>query len=399
MATIATIDADDVIASSRTDINTNFANLNSDKIETSYLDTDTTLSANSDTKIATQKAVKAYADSVSSPVGKSWNEYAVDAVGTDSYAITISGVSAYVAGQTFKFKAGTANTGACSLNVNGIGPITIKKNVSSDLSTGDILQNQVIVVVYDGTYMQLVSSSPTDLTSLTTAKQYTVGALDNALVKTYFNMQLPFILWVGSTSGALTTDFPMWVRGSTDVYITTGGASADFINTGSDYLVLTETITISSGTKITYNNTNKIILDWWALLPATGTGDISMGFSDNSTDGFIQVYNFNDGTNKANRILFTQRGSTGVLYATIGKKSVGVTNTDISTGIDLSKWHNYRIEADLGTDAKFYIDGVLKATLSGANFPTAVDIGTGFGRSDTSLFTVLAPTLSVEMNP
>ncbi len=63
MATITTIQGSDVIATSRTDINTNFSNLNADKIETSYLDTDTSLAANSDTKIATQKAVKAYVDS------------------------------------------------------------------------------------------------------------------------------------------------------------------------------------------------------------------------------------------------------------------------------------------------------------------------------------------------
>lgn len=55
MATITEILGDDLISDSRTDINTNFTNLNSDKIETSYLDTDTALTANSDTKIATQK--------------------------------------------------------------------------------------------------------------------------------------------------------------------------------------------------------------------------------------------------------------------------------------------------------------------------------------------------------
>ncbi len=62
MATITTINATDLITNSRTDINTNFANLNTDKIETSVLDTDTTLAANSDAKVATQKAVKAYVD-------------------------------------------------------------------------------------------------------------------------------------------------------------------------------------------------------------------------------------------------------------------------------------------------------------------------------------------------
>lgn len=64
MATIQTINATDQITTSRADINTNFANLNSDKIETSALDTDTALTANSDAKIPTQKAVKAYVDGV-----------------------------------------------------------------------------------------------------------------------------------------------------------------------------------------------------------------------------------------------------------------------------------------------------------------------------------------------
>ncbi len=62
MATITTIAAGDLITNSRTDINTNFANLNSDKIETSVIDTDTALTANSDAKIPSQKAVKAYVD-------------------------------------------------------------------------------------------------------------------------------------------------------------------------------------------------------------------------------------------------------------------------------------------------------------------------------------------------
>lgn len=62
MSSITTIAGTDVIANSRADINTNFSNLNTDKIETSTLDTDTSLTANSDAKIPTQKAVKAYVD-------------------------------------------------------------------------------------------------------------------------------------------------------------------------------------------------------------------------------------------------------------------------------------------------------------------------------------------------
>jgi len=67
MSTLTTIQSTDVIANSRTDINNNFSNLNTDKMETSVLDTDTTLAANSDAKVASQKAVKAYIDSGGNP--------------------------------------------------------------------------------------------------------------------------------------------------------------------------------------------------------------------------------------------------------------------------------------------------------------------------------------------
>ena len=62
MATITTINSTDLVTNSRAVINTNLANLNTDKMETSVLDTDTALTANSDAKVATQKATKAYVD-------------------------------------------------------------------------------------------------------------------------------------------------------------------------------------------------------------------------------------------------------------------------------------------------------------------------------------------------
>ena len=62
MSSITNINGTDLITDSRADINQNFTNLNNDKMETSVLDTDTTLAANSDAKVPTQKAVKAYVD-------------------------------------------------------------------------------------------------------------------------------------------------------------------------------------------------------------------------------------------------------------------------------------------------------------------------------------------------
>lgn len=86
--------------------------------------------------------------------------YAIDAVGTDSYAVTLSPVpTSYTAGMTVRFKAGTANTGACSLNVNSLGAKTIKRADSNDTITGDIISGQIVEVAYDGTNFQLLSVS------------------------------------------------------------------------------------------------------------------------------------------------------------------------------------------------------------------------------------------------
>jgi hypothetical protein len=88
-----------------------------------------------------------------------YNDYVADTVGTDSYAITVDPViTAYAAGQEFTFKAGTANTGACTLNVCSLGAKSILKDVSLELNTGDILQNQIVKVIYDGTNFQFVST-------------------------------------------------------------------------------------------------------------------------------------------------------------------------------------------------------------------------------------------------
>lgn len=84
--------------------------------------------------------------------------YAADAGSNDTYAITLSPApAAYVTGMVVRFKANTANTGACTLNVNSLGAKTIKKDYNSDLITGDILAGQFIELIYDGTNFQIVS--------------------------------------------------------------------------------------------------------------------------------------------------------------------------------------------------------------------------------------------------
>lgn len=92
-------------------------------------------------------------------------DYVASATGNDSYAISPTpAITAYVTGQIFTFKADVANTGACTLNVSSLGAKTLKKKVSADLSTGDIIANQIVTVVYDGTNFQVISRLASALT-------------------------------------------------------------------------------------------------------------------------------------------------------------------------------------------------------------------------------------------
>jgi len=85
-------------------------------------------------------------------------DYSASAGSANAYTLAIDSViTAYDEGQVFKFKANFSNTGPATLDVNSIGAVTIKKNTTDDLRSGDIVNGQVVFVVYDGTNFQMIS--------------------------------------------------------------------------------------------------------------------------------------------------------------------------------------------------------------------------------------------------
>jgi phage-related tail fiber protein len=59
------------------------------------------------------------------------------------------------------FKANHATPGAAKLQVGALAAIDIKKGVVNNLSAGDIANNQIVSVIFDGTNFQLLSGSAT----------------------------------------------------------------------------------------------------------------------------------------------------------------------------------------------------------------------------------------------
>lgn len=85
--------------------------------------------------------------------------------GTTAYTLT-SGLSlaAYVSGQSFLIKMNATNTGASTLNVDGLGTKSITKNGATALASGDLVSGQIYRVAYDGTQFQVVGATTQDPT-------------------------------------------------------------------------------------------------------------------------------------------------------------------------------------------------------------------------------------------
>lgn len=96
----------------------------------------------------------------------SWLYAVEDGSGSDdTYTAALTpALPAYTAGQMFAVKLTVANTGACTINFNGLGAKNIKKYASgaqADPETGDIVANMPCIFLYDGTSMILMNPGAT----------------------------------------------------------------------------------------------------------------------------------------------------------------------------------------------------------------------------------------------
>lgn len=82
---------------------------------------------------------------------------------TDLYTTTISGVTSYTTNDAYIIKFNTANVDGASLNINGLGAISLVKNNNVNITGGDIRVGQEFLVVYDGTNFQMIGIAPNQM--------------------------------------------------------------------------------------------------------------------------------------------------------------------------------------------------------------------------------------------
>ena len=78
------------------------------------------------------------------------------ASGTNTYTVSIPGIDSLVEGMSVKVKFTNANTGASTLNINGLGAKAIQKSNGNALSSGNIKAGQIVHLVYTGLVFQLL---------------------------------------------------------------------------------------------------------------------------------------------------------------------------------------------------------------------------------------------------
>lgn len=122
----------------------------------------------------------------------------IGATGTNAITATYSPApSAYVAGQSFKFRAAATNTGAVTININGLGAKSILKRDKSSgtliaLVAGDLINGGVYTIDYDGTQFQLLADASAVSGGASFKARYTSGlmaALNNTYAKIPFETE------------------------------------------------------------------------------------------------------------------------------------------------------------------------------------------------------------------
>ncbi len=116
---------------------------------------DGTFTLSNDTSVAGTYVVKATYYSTGDVDFTGAINYAADTASNDTYLVPILGVSAYRTGMKIIFKAVTANTGACTVNVNSIGAKNLL--VLNDVTPPDnyIEAGSMVEAIYDGTSFQI----------------------------------------------------------------------------------------------------------------------------------------------------------------------------------------------------------------------------------------------------
>ena len=148
--------------------------------------------------------------------------------GTDTLTGSVTpALTAYAAGNLFSFVVANTNTGAVTINIDGVGSKAITRTGSTALVAGDMVAGQVALIEYDGTRFQLLNGN------------------------SFTNLNVSGTLGV---TGAATLSSTLGVTGGTTLSaaLTYGGVTLTNAVTGTGKMVLDTSPTVNNPTVTNY---------------------------------------------------------------------------------------------------------------------------------------------------
>ena len=202
------------------------------------------------------------------------------------------------AGDIFLVKVLTANTGVTTvtptMNSTILSALPVKKNLNEAMSSAEIKAGEIVVMVYDGTNMQLVSDTKVSGLGIDSLAHQTHGSLIS------YNATAAELISPGTAGKVLTSQgagaLPNWTSttGAETIAAITfnktvgngSGGTTDFVDAGT-VITITATSTYS-----------KLIILYSCSKPATGNGGGKFGVKIKDTsNNVIELSNAGSGSN------------------------------------------------------------------------------------------------------
>jgi hypothetical protein len=288
--------------------------------------------------------------------------YLTAVAGTDTITANLSSptLTAYAAGNTFRFTAAGTNTGATTVNINGLGAKTINKDGYA-LMAGDITSGRTYALIYDGTNFNLFSGVK-------------VNNGSNILINAGFrinngNAGTPYVSAAVLASGEYGHE--MWKAGASG-----GDYSFTQLNTNTQ-------ITIASGKSLIQVVEDKNVNDTSYVLSWEGTAQARVGV-DSATPS---------GTYASSPILITGQTAGTTMSVEFNTGTLG--KAQLEKGTIATPFENQTYDKVLAATQRYYWKGTViietSSTITGFTYPvtlratpTITGGGAGFTTSATT---------------
>lgn len=260
----------------------------------------------------------------------------------------------------------------------------VKDSDGLSVDTG-VTEGKIVKLISGG---KLPAVDGSNLTNIADYSVNNIGAGGNT-VKQWHNFMIPF---TESSAGSPSywTETVFTGTSYANNYIPTAGNNASLIT--SEASIFYRGFNGGSGNPIPTTFADNFIVEFYLQIRDQGTNaEAGWGFVE-TTAPFVD---YDDASVEA--VCFTTDGTN--LYAHTSNGGGGTDHTEtLISGVTVTDKNNYRIEYTAGSDAKFYVNGILKATIT-TTLPTAANTKFGFGHksSNYNVSYVSIPYFSVEV--